>query len=199
MIRAVVFDLGQVLASPPNLYVDAADRLGVSAADYEANYWADRPAYDDGASDAEYWGPLLRTLGLTPTDDDIAEMARLDSELWIQVRPEAHALLRDTRAAGRTVAVLSNAPHAIAAAAEHSAWRADIDRLFISAPMGVSKPEPACFRQVQHELGLDADQIAFIDDRQPNVDGALAVGWHAHLWADDADTRTWLQELGVLQ
>lgn len=49
------------------------------------------------------------------------------------------------------------------------------------------------------DLELEPGEIAFIDDKQANVDGALAVGWHAHLWVSDADTRAWLETLGVLR
>ena len=38
-------------------------------------------------------------------------------------------------------------------------------------------------------------EIAFIDDRMPNVDGAAALGWQAHLWVDDADSLAWLAEV----
>lgn len=198
MIRAVVFDLGQVLASPPNVYEDAAARLGVPAADYESHYWTERHGYDQGVPDAEYWGPILTRLGLTPTDDDIAAAAGFDADLWVEIRPEAHQLLRDSRAAGRAVAILSNSPHAIAAACERAAWRPDVDHVFVSAPLGAAKPDARAYELVQADLGVDPHQIAFIDDKQDNVDGALAVGWQAHLWRDDSDTRAWLEQIGVL-
>lgn len=57
MIRCVVFDLGQVLSSPPTLYTEAAALLGVDAAAYEDRYWTGRRAYDVGGSDASYWAP----------------------------------------------------------------------------------------------------------------------------------------------
>jgi FMN phosphatase YigB (HAD superfamily) len=38
--------------------------------------------------------------------------------------------------------------------------------------------------------------VAFIDDRLPNVEGAFAFGWQAHLWQSDADSLAWLNSLG---
>ena len=63
MIRAVVFDLGQVLASPPDIHSHPAGLLGVATDDFAAGYWTGRQAYDEGGSDADYWGPLLSGLG----------------------------------------------------------------------------------------------------------------------------------------
>lgn len=198
MIRAVVFDLGQVLSSPANLFADSAASLGVTAEAYEAQYWTNRGGWDSGGPDADYWGPLLRNLGVEPSEQAVANLARLDSEIWAGIRESAWQLLRDCRTAGMTVAVLSNAPHALKDAVEASPWRADVDHLFVSAPMGVAKPDPAIYEAAQDVLGLEGHEIAFIDDRQPNVDGALAAGWQAHLWVDDADTRAWLESVGVL-
>lgn len=64
-----------------------------------------------GGSDASYWAPLLTDLGIQATPRRIRAMADLDTRLWIEgMRPDALQLMADVRAAGRLVAVLSNAP-----------------------------------------------------------------------------------------
>jgi FMN phosphatase YigB (HAD superfamily) len=40
--------------------------------------------------------------------------------------------------------------------------------------------------------------VAFVDDRQVNVEGARAVGMPARLFVDATDLRGWLVDLGVL-
>ena len=52
--------------------------------------------------------------------------------------------------------------------------------------------------EVEDALPHLLDRLLAVDDRPENVEGALAAGWTAHLWQDDADTRAWLTELGVL-
>lgn len=198
MIKAVVFDLGQVLSSPPNLFDETAARLGVAPADLEARYWTGRDAYDHGAPNAEYWGGLTTDLGLSLTPEQLDQLAVDDMALWTRLRPAAEAILEEVRAAVPITALLSNSPHALAAAAEQARWRPLLDHVFVSAPMGVMKPDPEIYRRVTEALGVDPDEIAFVDDKQANVDGALAAGWRAHLWRDDADTRAWLVGLGVL-
>lgn len=198
MVRAVVFDLGVVLASGEGAVAEPSRFLNVSEEDFAALYWAGREAYDMGATDGEYWGAVLEGLGLPAHAETIQHLAALDAHLWLQLRPAAHQLLIDCRAAGRVVAVLSNASSAIDSALLGASFAADADAWFISAAMGVSKPHPAAYARVTEVLDHDPADIAFIDDRIENVEGAEAAGWQAHLWESDADSRAWLVAMGAL-
>lgn len=51
------------------------------------------------------------------------------------------------------------------------------------------------FALVTADLGVQPSEIAFIDDREPNVLAARALGWEAHLWVDDDDSRRWLGDV----
>ncbi|SHJ90221.1 putative hydrolase of the HAD superfamily [Tessaracoccus bendigoensis DSM 12906] len=198
MIHAVVFDLGEVLSSPPSLLPELAKCLGVAEDDLATHYWEGRAGYDSGAPDADYWGPLLEAVGVKPEPELIVRLAMLDASIWSELRPTARQLLREVRATGVTVAVASNSPHAMQKAAEAAPWRRDINQLFVSATIGAMKPAPRFFDHVTSRLELDGNQIAFVDDKQENVDAAAKFGWRTHLWVSDADTRVWLTGLGVL-
>lgn len=41
---------------------------------------------------------------------------------------------------------------------------------------GLRKPSPESFAAVVAHLGLAPDRLLFVDDRQANIDGALAAG-----------------------
>ena len=198
MIRAVVFDLGGVLASGEGMIDEPARLLGVDPAAFEELYWAGRAAYDAGASDREYWTPILEGVGKPAAVETIQQLARADAELWLEVRPEARALVRDVRRAGRTVAVLSNAPFNVDNALLDRDFAEEADSWFVSASMGVMKPDLATYLRVGEVLDLEAYEIAFIDDRPENVAGAERAGWAAHLWSSDADSRAWLKSIGAL-
>lgn len=198
MIKAVVFDLGDVLASPPNLFPTLASRIQANEADLRAVYSVGRGEYDAGVSNAEYWGPLLDRLGVEASAELVDDLAQLDANCWSELRATARQLLRDVHGTGMTVAVLSNAPHAMQAAADTAPWRVDLDHLFVSATLGMIKPNHDIYRHVERQLGLEGREIAFVDDRPENIAGAADLGWQAHLWSSDADTRVWLVGLGVL-
>lgn len=199
MIRAVVFDYGTVLATGEAIYSEPARLLGVPAEDVEALYWHGRRAYDEGGPDAAYWTPILTGLGKPAALETIQQLAALDARLWLDVRPEALRNVLDVREAGRLVAVLSNAPFALDLALADAPFADVADYWFVSASMGVTKPHPAAYHRVTEVLEVAPHEIAFVDDRQHNVEGAQAHGWVAHLWQSDADTRSWLRSLGVLE
>lgn len=192
MIRFVAFDLGKVLASPPDLFSAPASYLGVPTEAYRTLYWAGRPAYDQGGSRLEYWGPLLTGLGVEPRAEIITHLANLDAQLWIQLRPSAEAMLTTVYSWGVRTALVSNGPLALGRAVKSAGWSALIDQVFISSELRLSKPDPAVFPAVTHELHAEPAEVAFIDDRPECVHAALAYGWQAHLWIDDDDSLAWL-------
>lgn len=198
MIRAVVFDLGGVLASGEGVTSEPARLLGVDEERFADLYWAGRRAYDAGASDREYWTPILEGVGKPAAVETVQQLARLDADLWLRIRPEARRLVADVREAGRTVAVLSNAPFNLDHALPDSDFADAADYWFISASMGVLKPDLATYLRATEVIDLAPYEIAFIDDVPDNVAGAERAGWVAHLWVSDADTRAWLQEIDVL-
>lgn len=93
---------------------------------------------------------------------------------------------------------MSNAPFALDLGLLDADFAHEADHWFVSASMGVSKPSRAAYARVTEVLELEPYEIAFVDDRPANVAGAERMGWIAHLWASDADTRAWLESLGVL-
>lgn len=199
MIRAVVFDFGKVLAEGEGVYREPARLLGVDPAAFEAAYWQGRDAYDGGGTDADYWRPILESLGVPAAHETVQQLAALDAQLWLDVRDAALDIVREVRAAGRLVAVLTNAPFALDMAVFASPIAEEADYWFVSASMGVCKPDPAAYHRVTEVLELPPAEIAFVDDRPANVEGAAAFGWASHLWRSDADTRAWLVGLGVLK
>jgi putative hydrolase of the HAD superfamily len=56
------------------------------------------------------------------------------------------------------------------------------DGLHHSAAYGVGKPDPAYFSAVERRTGFTAAELLLIDDRQTNVDAAVAAGWGGVLW-----------------
>lgn len=198
MLKAVIFDLGKVLSSPPSMMSTMAARIGTTETELARHYWTGRDAYDDGGSPQRYWAPILDATGDSGDVKLFSELATLDAELSVDIRADAQQLLKDCHASGITVAILSNAPHAMQRAIEDCTWRRYVDHVFVSASMGVMKPSPEIHAAVEATLGLEASKIAFVDDKQENIDGARVAGWEVHLWKDDADTRSWLVGLDVL-
>jgi 2-haloacid dehalogenase len=70
--------------------------------------------------------------------------------------------------------------------------------IVVSGEEKLLKPDPAIYYLALHRFGLKPAEALFIDDRQINVDGALAVGMHAHLFTTAEDLRARLEAEGML-
>ncbi len=123
-----------------------------------------------------YWDRVARTAG----HDNWRSMFRVITELVPDelFDQDAVALMRDARAAGRRVGVLSNDAYAIQSRAFFDARPAfeDLDAFVDASDIGVSKPEPDAYLVAAGALGLAPERIVFLDDAEENVEGARAVG-----------------------
>jgi putative hydrolase of the HAD superfamily len=194
----VIFDLGEVLATPPHLYASLAAPLDRHPEAVEAAYWSSRDAYDRGGTAQVYWSDVLAELGVTPTESVIAELTRIDTEAWTTIRPDAMSLLSSLSGKGVRVGILSNATREMAQAARRTPWAQYITDWFFSSELRLAKPDRAIYHHVSNALGLPPEYILFLDDRPVNVEAALGAGWDAHVWISGADTRTWMHDLGLL-
>ena len=113
-----------------------------------------------------------------------------DVAVDLMIDQDAVALMRDARAAGRRVGVLSNDAYSIMGR-EFFAGRpefAELDAFVDAVDIGVRKPEPAAYQRAAEALGVAPDQVVFLDDTPECVDGARAAGMHA-IQVDPADRR----------
>jgi 2-haloacid dehalogenase len=70
--------------------------------------------------------------------------------------------------------------------------------IVVSGEEKLLKPDPAIYYLALDRFGLQPVEALFIDDRQINVDGALAVGMKAHLFTTAEDLRARLEAEGLL-
>jgi len=59
-----------------------------------------------------------------------------------------------------------------------------VDVIVYSHEVGVAKPDPAIFALTRDRLGVQSQEIVFLDDHEANVHAARACGWHAVLHTD---------------
>ncbi len=114
-----------------------------------------------------------------------------DVAVDLMIDQDAVALMRDTRAAGRRVGVLSNDAYSIMGR-EFFAGRpefAGLDAFVDALEIGVRKPDLAAYQRAADALGVPPEQIVFLDDTPECVEGGRAAGMHA-IQVDPADRRT---------
>jgi putative hydrolase of the HAD superfamily len=98
---------------------------------------------------------------------------------------DMHAFVREVRASGRRVGVISNAVREWQPAWDRvTPARDEIDALVLSWEVGARKPNAAIYAMAAEALGLDPGHIVMLDDFPAMVDGARSAGMHAIHVAD---------------
>ena len=181
VLDGLLLDIGDVIIGVTPEVFDAFEaatgtRLGGRGpfGDPGDERWQQRLAGAIGGD--EYWDGVSREAGF----DDWRSLFRAISEVAPdeQFDQDALSLMREARAAGRRVGVLSNDAYAINGP-EFFRRRPefdDLDAFVDSTDVGARKPDPRAFLAAAEALGLAPDQIVFLDDLPASVEGARAVG-----------------------
>jgi putative hydrolase of the HAD superfamily len=187
--KAVIFDYGNVLCeSQPARDTQAlANILELPFPRFTEVYWQFRIEYDAAAVDpVAYWNTVAKTASRTLTPDQISALIEIDGRSWCHPAPIAPQWARDLHAAGMRTALLSNMPCSVRDYVLRCAWLPEFDVRVFSCEAGLCKPEPEIYRNCLGKLGVQPSEVLFLDDREPNIRAAEALGWHAVLFTDPA-------------
>jgi len=203
-VDAVVFDYGGVLTTPVADSITAwlrADGIDPSSFSRTLKAWLSR--------DAAVGTPihLLETGELSPAEfGDLlaAELVRHDGDpvvaegivgrvfAGMRKEPAMLDLVADLRGLGLRTGLLSNSW----GNSYPREWiAASFDTVVISGEVGLRKPQAEIYRLALDGLGVKPDRTVFVDDGEPNLEGARAVGLRTVLHTDPATTRAALAAL----
>ncbi|MDQ2832660.1 MAG: HAD family phosphatase [Acidobacteriota bacterium] len=183
-VKAVLFDYGMVLTGPPD--PAAWDRMrsitGLSEDRFHHGYWAHRHAYDRGDLNAEsFWNKSVSgETGVLLTPDQLAGLIAADVDYWSTLNPSMLTWVQHLQQSKIPTGILSNMPDAmeVGLRARH-AWIEDFQHHTWSHAVNLAKPEAAIYLHAAEGMGTPAENILFIDDKQENIDAALAAGMQA--------------------
>ncbi len=185
---AVIFDYGNVLSQPQPASDTAAmaDILDVPVARFTELYWRFRIPYDAAAlSTEEYWNTVADAAERTLTNEQIAGLVEIDSRSWSHPAPATPGWARELRAAGLRTALLSNMPATVRDYVLGCSWLPAFDVRVFSCEAGICKPAPEIYADCLKRLGVQPGEVLFLDDREPNIRAAEALGLHA-IWFRNA-------------
>lgn len=181
-IEAIIFDFGGVMVSFDQLdsFQEQEARLGLQPGRLAEILWRSpdwRLAEVGAITDEEYWRRSGARLGFhTPEaihgfPQDLFRDAKTDRRMA--------DLVRRLRGRYRT-GLLSNASDVLPRLIRE---RYGLDGLFdvevISALVGLAKPNPAIYQLALERLGTAPEATVFVDDYEPNVASAAALGIRA--------------------
>jgi putative hydrolase of the HAD superfamily len=185
-VKAVLFDYGMVLSGPPDPAAWSRLRTITNLSEdlLHREYWAHRHAYDRGDLTAEtYWHKTATGAGITLTPTQLSDLIAADVDFWSTLNPPMLEWAERLQRAGIRTGILSNMPDAMEAGlrARHP-WIETFDHHTWSHSLRLAKPEPAIYLHAAEGLNTPPANILFIDDRNENIEAALAVGMQAILY-----------------
>lgn len=196
--RVIVFDYGEVISVSQSEADRAAlvEISGLEAGLFWELYDRYREDLDQGVTlPAEYWNRVARAAGVEWAPAQLQLLWAADIRSWISVEPGTVQLLAALHGGGTRVALLSNAGFDFSDPFRHSPMAAYFERMFVSAEMGLIKPDPEIYRVTARELGIPLEQMVFIDNKKINVDSAVALGVTGHVFTTVAELRAFLESL----
>jgi len=189
MIKAIIFDFGQVLVHFDSDYIlkeaipDERARRTAAEVLFSREYW-DR--LDDGTmNEAE-----LCRLALPRIDERYRESAETAIMNWHTRLPEwegMRSLLCDLKAKGIPIFLISNISSGFVAHSHEIPILSYIDKAVFSAVSDCVKPSGEIFELACQRFGFPREECGFVDDSEKNIRGAAEFGLHTVLFDGDAD------------
>jgi putative hydrolase of the HAD superfamily len=182
-INAVILDYGLVLVSSPTAeeFGRMAEMFNLSVDSFYDLWEASRGPYDRGDFSAEeYWLKLAVQTNTTLDPKQIEILREIEVEIWAHPVPGMLDWLGQLHAAGIKTGLLSNMPWDLANYVRANfEWLEKFSFKALSAEVGMIKPDAAIYEHTLRGLGVSAEEALFIDDREPNVRAARALGMRA--------------------
>jgi putative hydrolase of the HAD superfamily len=190
-VRAVLFDYGKVLSLAQDwaAWVRIRTLTRMDEESLHQSYWAHRDAYDMGSlTGAQYWQTIADEGRFTMDTSLLRTLLAEDVELWGRLNAPMGAWARRLQKRGVRTGILSNLGDEMERGLRIKyPWLADFTHCTFSHAVRMIKPEPAIYQRAVAGLGCAASEVLFIDDREVNVQGAVAAGLQAVLYVSHED------------
>ena len=195
-LRVILFDYGGVLAEEgfreglrtlavrQGLDPDTVHRAGMEEV-YATGYVLGQ------GSEGAFWQAMRTRTGLVGDD---RELTRVILDRFI-LRPGMLDAVRDLRARGFRVAILSDQTDWLERLDRRDRFYGEFERVFNSYRIGKGKTDPSLFDDVMGALGVAPGEALFVDDMPGNVERAASRGLNTILFRDAESFRKELARL----
>jgi putative hydrolase of the HAD superfamily len=128
---------------------------------------------------AEGFERILRDAGVEPRPDLVRALVNKDREVLLRsarLYEDALPFLRDVRARGIKIAIVSNCSEHTRELLESNGVAELADSLVLSCEVGAEKPAAEIFGHALEQLGVPAGRALFVDDQPSYCAGAADLG-----------------------
>ena len=194
MLKYLIFDWGGVFA-PGHLLKDFSNNLariiGGEAEQYEKVFRAMEFPYETGEIDpVEFWQNFIREAKLKIPIDEVRNIFfnsyNIDSEM-LEYAQELKKIYK-------IVLFTNNYQDLFVYIKSKYNLEKYFDHLFASSEIKFKKPDSRSYEFVLRELGIEANEAVFIDDKEKNVVAAGELGFKTILFQNLAQLKNELQK-----
>lgn len=198
--KAIVFDWGGVIevTSEGNPLVEVADALGISIDDFHKVYFK----YNHLSNiEGMPWEENVAIVASRLTDsDELVQRAKqiiIDHIASHKINRELVDLFPVLRCHGFKIALFSNNSTSLRQQLIDEGIMGLLDEAVISAEIGFQKPSKEAFAVLFQKLGLQPEQVIFIDDAPKSLETSGEIGYTPILFEGNAKLLDDLQRLGI--
>jgi putative hydrolase of the HAD superfamily len=195
-----VFDYGGVICflPPDETWLELEQLTGLSKEALLELHRKHRAEWDRGAYNGpEFYRFILSSSGIFPGEETLERIVQADMDGWKHINPASIQLMRDIKASGLHLGILSNMPH------DFLAWLREntpiieemADTAVFSCNCNAVKPEAEIYKILREKIGCEYDEIIFFDDLDINIAKAKELGIKAFLWEGPDYARTLIAKM----
>ncbi len=187
-IKAIVFDIGGVLEITPNLGIDEQWEKKLNLKEGEL-YERLREVWKGGS---------IGTISIQQVHEDFGRLMKWDEkqanayidDVWKEylgtLNVELADYFRSLRPKFKTAIISNSFVGAREKEVEHYQFDTICDFIIYSHEVGLSKPDPRIFALACERLGLQPNEIIFVDDHADVYASAVEMGMHCFEFKDNA-------------
>jgi epoxide hydrolase-like predicted phosphatase len=199
-IRAVVFDFGGVIElwGSGGVLRPIAESIGVPVSDFTNEYFKHNHLSNVGNIT---WEEMLLRVVERFTDSFELKTKVLgiikDFQAQNEINSEILAFFPILRACGYKVAIFSNATSQLRIKLKQLGIDVLVDEVVVSGEIGFQKPHKEAFQVLFERLGVNPEEVVFIDDARKSLEKADEIGYTPILFRGNEQLKVDLRNLGI--
>ncbi len=198
-IEAVIFDVGEVLHTydPKPIHEDIVETLGINSEALKEHWNPLSTQLHAGAiTENEFWEEFKKKTGSKVVLPEVSLLVRR-YDVGFSINSKVMEIVHELKEREYKLAALSNTIEPHYKFNEEAGLYQAFDVKIFSYLAGVRKPDPKAYELAIQALDIEPNHGVFIDDREVNVEGALAVGLKGIKFTSAEKLRQELKNLGV--